>query len=97
MRKFYVDQGDSTCDKMKNFLIGRRLRASNDLFCAHERVLTHSVEISKWLEKLASESNTIQAQGNITRQRRLELRTNENYILLVGFSLITLDSSIRLG
>ena len=27
------------------------------------RVLTHSVERSKWLEELASESNTIQAQG----------------------------------
>ena len=46
-----------------NFSIGRRLRASNDLFWAHERVLTHSVERSKWFEELASESNNIQAQG----------------------------------
>ena len=83
---------------MKNFSIRRRLRAPNDLFWAHERVLTHGVERSKWLEKLASESNTIQAQGNITRQGRLELQTNENYIRKwVGFSLITLDSSVRLG
>ena len=58
-----------------NFSIGRRLRASNDLFWAHERVLTHGVEISKWLEELASESNTIQAQGTITRQGRLEFPT----------------------
>ena len=67
-------------DKMKNFSIGRRFRASHDLFWAHEGVLTHSVERSKWLEELASESNTIQAQGNITRPGRLELQTNENYI-----------------
>ena len=44
------------------------------------RVLTHSIEISKWLEELASESNTIQAQGNITQPGRLELQTNENYV-----------------
>ena len=43
---------------MMNFSIGRRFRAPNDLFWAHERVLTHSVERSKWLEELASESNT---------------------------------------
>ena len=83
---------------MQNFSIRRRLRASDDLFWAQERVLTHSVERSKWLEELASESNTIQAQGNVTRPGRLELQTNENYIWKwVGFSLITLDSSIRLG
>ena len=84
--------------KMMNFSIGRRLRATNELFWANERVLTHSVERSKWLEELASESNTIQAQGTITRPGRLELQTNENYIWKwVGFSLITLDSSIRVG
>ena len=49
-----------------NFSIGRRLRASNDLFWAQECVLTHSVERSKWLEELASESNTIQAQRYIS-------------------------------
>ena len=76
MQKIECLQGDDcTYDKIKNFSIGGRVRASNDLFWAHERVLTHSVERSKWLEELASESNTIQAQGNITAQGRLELRT----------------------
>ena len=70
-----LQSDDCTCDKMKNFSIGRRFRASNNLFWAHERVLTHSVERSKWLEELASESNAIQAQGNVTRQGRFEVRT----------------------
>ena len=60
---------------LTEFWIRGRFRASNDLFWAQERVLTHSVERSKWLEELASESNTIQAQGNFTRQERLEVRT----------------------
>ena len=75
MRKFYVGQGDRTCGKMKNFSIGRRFRVPEDPSGTQDRVLTHSVERSKWLEELASESNTIQAQGNITRPGRLELPT----------------------
>ena len=75
MQKIECSQGDSQCVKMKNFWIRRRFRASNDLFWAHERVLTHSVERFKWIEELASESNTIQAQWNISAAGRLELRT----------------------
>ena len=33
-----------------------------------------------WLEELASESNTIQAWKDITRQGRLQARTQENYM-----------------
>ena len=40
-----------------------------------ERALTRN-ELHTWLGELASESNTIQAQGILTGQGRLELRSN---------------------
>ena len=39
------------------------------------RVLTHSIERPTWLEELASESNTMQAQGIISAPGRLEFQT----------------------
>ena len=51
-----------------------------------------------WLEELASESNTIQAQEDITQRRRQQAQTQENYMYVsVGFSLISLDQCVRLG
>ena len=51
-----------------------------------------------WLEELASESNTIQAQEVLLSQGRQQAKTQENYMLKCdGFSLISLDCSIRLG
>ena len=74
MQKIERDQDDSTCDKMKNFSIWRRFRDPKDLSGTHERALTRN-ELHTWLEELASESNTIQAQGILTRPGRLELQT----------------------
>ena len=51
-----------------------------------------------WLQELASESNTMQAREDITRQGRLQARTQENYIYIYyGFSLISRSALIRLG
>ena len=45
-----------------------------------------------WLEELASESNTIQAQEDITAPGRQQAKTQENYMyVLVGLSSISLD------
>ena len=55
---------------MMNFEIfevwGRQTRP-NRRFRAQGSVLTHDVENSTWLEELASESNTIQAQEEYVR------------------------------
>ena len=45
-----------------------------DLSGTQDRALTRN-GFHTWLEELASESNTIQAQGNISRSGRLELQT----------------------
>ena len=58
------------CDKMKNFSIWRRFRDPKDLSGAQDRALTRN-ELYTWLEELASESNTIQAQGIISAPGRL--------------------------
>ena len=60
--------------KVKEFWIWRRFRTPNDIPRTHERALTHN-GFYTWLEELASESNTIQAQGNIIAPGRLELQT----------------------
>ena len=59
---------------MKNLSIWRRFRDTKDPSEAQNRALTRN-ELHTWLEELASESNTIQAQGNITAPGRLELQT----------------------
>ena len=69
------DQGDSTCDKNEEFLDLRPSPASKMSSGEQNRVLTHSIERPTWLEELASESNTIQAQGIISAPGRLELPT----------------------
>ena len=60
--------------KMKNFSILKRFRDPKDLSGTQDRALTRN-ELHTWLEELASESNTIQAQGIITQPGRLELQT----------------------
>ena len=75
MRKFSVDQGDSTHDKNEEFLDLETSPASKMSSGEQNRVLTHSIERPTWLEELASESNTIQAQGIISAPGRLELQT----------------------
>ena len=82
---------------MKNFWIWRRFRDPKDLSGTQDRALTRN-ELHTWLEELASESNTIQAQGILTRPGRFELQTRWNYMyFLIRFSLITLDWPVRLG
>ena len=66
-------QCNSTCE-MNNFWIWRRLRAPEDLSGTQDRALTRN-GFHTWLEELASESNTTQAQGIISRPGRLELQT----------------------
>ena len=61
--------------KNEEFLDLRPSPASKMSSGEQNRVLTHSIERFTWLEELASESNTIQAQGIITRLGRLELQT----------------------
>ena len=78
MQKIEVIQGDSKFYNMLEIVEFPWLRPSPGSKLSsgkQNRVLTHSVERSKWLEELASESNTIQAQGHITRPGRLELQT----------------------
>ena len=51
-----------------------------------------------WLEELASESNTIQAQEDISQQGKMEAQTRWNYIYFCdGFSSISRDTCIRLS
>ena len=38
------------------------------------------IDIQKWLEELVSQSNTIQAQEDITEQGRLQARSGRNYV-----------------
>ena len=38
------------------------------------------IDILKWLEELVSQSNTIQAQEDITEQGRLQARSGRNYV-----------------
>ena len=38
------------------------------------------IDILKWLEELVSQSNTIQAQEDITEQGRLQARSGRNYM-----------------
>ena len=60
--------------KMMNFLIWRRFRDPEDFSGTQDRALTRN-DLHTWLEELASESNTIQAQGNISAPGRLEFQT----------------------
>ena len=55
-------QGDSTHAKNEEFLDLETSPASKMRSGEQNRALTHSIEIFTWLEELASESNTIQAQ-----------------------------------
>ena len=75
MRKIELIQGDSTCDKNEEIIDLETSLASKMSSGEQNRVLTHSIERFTWLEELASESNTIQAQGIITAPGRLELQT----------------------
>ena len=51
-----------------------------------------------WLEELASESNTIQAQEDMTQQGKMAAQTQRNYMYdWDGFSSISLDACVRLG
>ena len=53
---------------------------------------------STWLEELASESNTIQAQEDIMCQGRLLAISRWNYIWVwVGYLMISLDQCVRFG
>ena len=47
--------------KMKKFSIWRRFRDPDDLSGSQDRALTRN-ELHTWIDELASESNTIQAQ-----------------------------------
>ena len=38
------------------------------------------IDLLKWLEELVSQSNTIQAQEDITEQGRLQARSGGNYV-----------------
>ena len=52
----------------------------------------------KLLEELVSQSNIIQAQEDITEQRRLQAESGRDYVYFWdGFSFISQDPSIRLG
>ena len=76
---------------MKNCLIGRRFLAPEDLSGTQNRVLTHN-ELLIWLEELASESNTIQAQWKYYSAWKIE--ASDPVTLCVGFGwffMITLD------
>ena len=75
MRKIELAQGYSECDNIEEFLDLRPSPASKMSSGEQNRVLTHSIERFTWLEELASESNTIQAQGILTQPGRLELQT----------------------
>ena len=75
MRKIELDQYDSTHDKNEEFLDLMPSPASKMSSGEQNRVLTHSIERFTWLEELASESNTIQAQGIISAPGRLEFQT----------------------
>ena len=75
MRKIERDQGYSKFDNIDEFLDLRPSPASKMSSGEQNRVLTHSIERFTWLEELASESNTIQAQGIISAPGRLELQT----------------------
>ena len=74
MQKIEWIQGDSTCYENEEFLDFETSPASKMSSGEQNRVLTHSIERSTWLEELASESNTIQAQGILTQPGRLELQ-----------------------
>ena len=51
-----------------------------------------------WLDELVSESNTIQAQEDITQAGLKQAKTRENYVWESdGFSLISLDCCVRLS
>ena len=68
-------QGYSKYDNVEEFLNLETSPASKMSSGEQNRVLTHSIERFTWLEELASESNTIQAQGIISALGRLELQT----------------------
>ena len=70
----------SRYDNIEEFLDLRPSPASKMSSGEQNRVLTHSIERFTWLEELASESNTIQAQGIISASGRFELQTLWNYI-----------------
>ena len=80
MRKIELDQAYSKYYNLEEFLDLAMSPASKMSSGEQNRVLTHSIERPTWLEELVSESNTIQAQGIITRPGRLELQTRRNYI-----------------
>ena len=53
---------------------------------------------STWLEELVSQSNTIQAQEDITVPGRLQAKTQGNYVYIRdGFLAISQDALVRLG
>ena len=98
MRKIRQGQGQSTWWKFDRFHAQRTLDKPKwtspgpgvraDAQCHH----------TTWLEELASESNTIQAQEDIVCQGRLQAISRWNYMYVCdGYSSISLDWSIRLG
>ena len=78
VRKIERQQGYSRYDNIEEFLDLRPSPASKMSSGEQNRVLTHSIERPTWIEELASESNTIQAQWFIFAPGRLELRTMWN-------------------
>ena len=91
MQKIELDQGDSTC-KNEEFSIRRRLRASNVMFWAHEHVLTYSVERFKWIEELASESNTSLCTGTRNYYRAEKIGASNQVKLYVHFGWFFIDN-----
>ena len=55
-----------------------------DILKLLEELVSHAqccnIDILKWLEELVSQSNTIQAQEDITEQGRLQARSGRNYV-----------------
>ena len=74
---------------MKNFSIGGCFRAPENLSGTQNRVLTHN-ELHTWLEELASESNTIQAQGKYYSAGKTG--ASDPVKLCVGFGKFFIDN-----
>ena len=70
------------------FSIGRRFRAPENPSGTQNRVLTHN-GFHTWLEELASESNTIQAQGKYYSAGKIG--ASDPVKLCVGFGWFFID------
>ena len=72
------DKGSRMHDIMMDVMIWGHLTRPQGLFRAQGSALTRNVArfiILKWLEELVSQSNTIQAQEDISVQGRLQARS----------------------